>query len=64
MRTGRCSAQACSCAAPPSTPAAACARITAESGYPDAAAWADYFVRARATDAEALAAFGPRDGRG
>jgi predicted phosphodiesterase len=42
---------------------AACARIAAESGFPEARAWADYFVRARATDAEALAAFGPRDGR-
>jgi predicted phosphodiesterase len=43
--------------------AAACAQITAASGYPDAAGWADYFVHARATDAEALAAFAPRDGR-
>jgi len=43
--------------------AAACARIAAESGYPDAAEWADYFVPARATDTEALAAFAPRDGR-
>ncbi len=43
--------------------AAACAQITAESGYPDAAGWADYFVHARATDTEALAAFAPRDGR-
>jgi predicted phosphodiesterase len=42
---------------------AACARIAAESGFPDAAQWADYFVRARATDEEALAVFGPRDGR-
>jgi hypothetical protein len=42
---------------------AACARIAEESTYPDAADWADYFVRARATDAEALTAFGPRDGR-
>jgi predicted phosphodiesterase len=42
---------------------AACARIAAESGYPDAAEWADYYVHARASDAEALAAFGPRDGR-
>jgi putative phosphoesterase len=48
----------------------ACARIAAESGYadgggelPDAAAWADYYVRAKATDADALIAFGPRDGR-
>ncbi|MCK2239343.1 MULTISPECIES: metallophosphoesterase [unclassified Crossiella] len=35
----------------------ACRRITAESGYPDAAAWADYYLRARATDREALAVF-------
>jgi putative phosphoesterase len=48
----------------------ACGRIAAESGYadssselPDAAAWADYYVRSKATDAEALTAFGPRDGR-
>jgi predicted phosphodiesterase len=42
---------------------AACARIEAESGYPDAATWADYFVRSRASDADALRTFGPRDGR-
>ena len=42
----------------------ACARITAESGYPDATEWAEYFVRSAASDAEALAVFGPRDGRG
>jgi putative phosphoesterase len=42
---------------------AACARIAAESGYPDVVAWADYFVRARAGDAEAMGIFGPRDGR-
>lgn len=42
---------------------AACARIAAESGYSDAAAWADYFVRSRASDTEALALFAPRDGR-
>jgi putative phosphoesterase len=41
----------------------ACARVSAESGYPDAAAWADYFIRSAAGDAEALAVFGPRDGR-
>ncbi|WP_202805979.1 metallophosphoesterase family protein [Actinopolymorpha alba] len=41
----------------------ACARIAAESGYPDAAEWADYFIRARASDADALETFGPRDGR-
>lgn len=39
---------------------AACARITAESGYPDAAEWADYFVRSAASDADALRVFGPR----
>jgi putative phosphoesterase len=42
---------------------AACADIAATSSYPDVAAWVDYFVRARATDAEVIAAFGPRDGR-
>lgn len=42
---------------------AACAEVEAESGYPEAGAWADYFVRARAADAEVLAVFGPRDGR-
>jgi len=41
----------------------ACARVAAESGYPDAADWAAYFIRSAAGDAEALAAFGPRDGR-
>jgi putative phosphoesterase len=42
---------------------AACARIATESGYADAAAWADFYVRSRASDAEALTRFGPRDGR-
>lgn len=42
---------------------AACARVAAESGYPDAAAFADFFVRSRASDAEAIETFGPRDGR-
>ncbi|MBA2554453.1 MAG: metallophosphoesterase family protein [Geodermatophilaceae bacterium] len=42
---------------------AACAEIEATSGYPDAAAWADYFIRARAMDDEVIKAFGPRDGR-
>jgi predicted phosphodiesterase len=41
----------------------ACARIRAESGFPDADEWADYFVRSAASDAEALLTFGPRDGR-
>ncbi len=44
-------------------PEAARARILAASSYPDVAEWADYFVFARASDAAALAAFGPRDGR-
>ncbi len=38
-------------------------RIAAESGYPDAREWAGYFVRSAAGDADAIAAFGPRDGR-
>ncbi len=42
---------------------AACAQLARTSGYPAAAEWADYFLRARATDAEVVAAFGPRDGR-
>ena len=31
--------------------------------YPDVDEWTDYFLNARASDAEALAVFGPRDGR-
>ncbi|MFD8917038.1 metallophosphoesterase family protein [Streptomyces sp. NPDC059569] len=42
---------------------AAIARLTAESGYPDIEEWADYYLHARATDADALTVFGPRDGR-
>jgi predicted phosphodiesterase len=42
---------------------AACARVAAESSYPDAAEWADFYVNARATDADALAVMAPRDGR-
>ncbi|MPZ26756.1 MAG: metallophosphoesterase [Micromonosporaceae bacterium] len=42
---------------------AACARIVAESGYPNAAEFADTFVRSRYSDADALTTFGPRDGR-
>jgi putative phosphoesterase len=41
----------------------ACARIVAESGYPDAREWAEYYVRSVAGDADAIEAFGPRDGR-
>lgn len=41
------------------------ARVTIcrQSSYPDIAAWTDYFLHARASDTEAIAAFGPRDGR-
>lgn len=42
---------------------AMCAQIARESSYPDRVAWADYFVRSRASDAEAITTFGPRDGR-
>jgi predicted phosphodiesterase len=42
---------------------AACARICAESSFPEAATWADYFLRSRGSDADALRVFGPRDGR-
>ena len=43
--------------------AAAIAEIVANSAYPDRAAWADEYLNARASDADAIAAFGPRDGR-
>ncbi|KIF00461.1 phosphoesterase [Streptomyces sp. RSD-27] len=42
---------------------AAAARLGRESAFPGVTDWADYFLHARATDAEVLAAFGPRDGR-
>lgn len=42
---------------------AVCARIVAESGYPDRVAWADEYVRSRNSDLDALAAFTPRVGR-
>ena len=42
---------------------AACARVAAESTYPDAAAWADEYLRSRHSDADALVVFGPLDGR-
>ncbi|TQM48059.1 metallophosphoesterase family protein [Halopolyspora algeriensis] len=38
-------------------------RTARESAYPEAAAWANDFLRATASDAEALEVFGPRDGR-
>jgi predicted phosphodiesterase len=42
---------------------AACARVAAESAYPGAREFADYFLRSKASDADALRIFGPRDGR-
>ncbi|WP_330266143.1 metallophosphoesterase family protein [Streptomyces griseorubiginosus] len=42
---------------------AAARRLVAECDWPGITEWADYYLSARATDAEALAAFGPRDGR-
>jgi predicted phosphodiesterase len=41
----------------------ACDEVASQSSFPGAAEWADYFLNARASDADALAAFGPRDGR-
>jgi predicted phosphodiesterase len=45
-------------------PVAACAEVTASSSFPEVAEWTDYFLHARATDADALAVMAPRDGRG
>jgi putative phosphoesterase len=42
---------------------AAVAAVVAGSTYPDRQAWADEYVRAANSDAEAVAAFGPRDWR-
>ena len=42
---------------------AVCIRLAAESAYPNAAEFADYFVRSKASDLDALRVFGPRDGR-
>jgi predicted phosphodiesterase len=41
---------------------AACATLAAH-GYPGIEGWLDYYVRQTYSDAEALAVFGPRDGR-
>jgi predicted phosphodiesterase len=41
----------------------ACADIGERSSFAGAADWADYFLHARASDVDALTAFGPRDGR-
>ncbi len=45
-------------------PDQACELVKEQSSYPDVAEWADYFLHARASDADALAAMAPRDGRG
>jgi hypothetical protein len=42
---------------------AAIAAVVAGSAYPDRAAWADDYLRAQASDADAIRAFGHRDGR-
>jgi diadenosine tetraphosphatase ApaH/serine/threonine PP2A family protein phosphatase len=42
---------------------AACARVAAESSFPDAVAWADEYLRSQHSDVDALTVFGPRDGR-
>ena len=42
---------------------AAIAAVIAGSAFPDRAAWAEKYLRAEASDADAVAAFGPRDGR-
>jgi putative phosphoesterase len=39
------------------------AEVVAGSTYPDRQAWADEYVRSANSDADAVAAFGPRDGR-
>jgi putative phosphoesterase len=42
---------------------AAVAEVVRRSTYPDRSAWAEEYLRAENSDADALAAFGPRDGR-
>jgi predicted phosphodiesterase len=42
---------------------AAKARICADSSYPQAGTFADYFLWSQASDVDALRVFGPRDGR-
>ena len=42
---------------------AAVAAVVAGSDYPDRAAWAEEYLRSANSDADALRAFGPRDGR-
>ncbi|MGX6608531.1 metallophosphoesterase family protein [Micromonosporaceae bacterium Da 78-11] len=42
----------------------AVAKLVAGSSYPDRQAWADCYLRSEVSDADAVTAFGPRDGRG
>ncbi len=42
---------------------AAIAEVIGGSGYPDRRAWAEEYLRSANSDADALRAFGPRDGR-
>ena len=42
---------------------AAVERVVRESSYPDARAWAEEYLTSRNSDADAIHAFGPRDGR-
>jgi len=42
---------------------AACAAVAASSTYGEVAAWVDEYLHSRNSDADAVAAFGPRDGR-
>jgi hypothetical protein len=41
----------------------ACADVCRDSSYPEVAEWVDYYLHSRASDAEALTTFAPRDGR-
>jgi len=43
--------------------ARACAEIGEQSSFPGVTGWTEYFLNARASDRDALLAFGPRDGR-
>jgi putative phosphoesterase len=42
---------------------AVCAEVVQRSGYPEAQAWVDEYVRGEHSDVAAVTAFGPRDGR-
>ena len=42
---------------------AAVEQVVQQSSYPGRREWAEYYLRATSSDAEAIAAFGPRDGR-